>query len=118
MELTKETFRLYAIQHYDNPSCLSEDEFNCDLNQLVTIRRMMTWYLNGKESNLRLLVNNIIIFYNCFEHHAATKMLQFNIDDSQIDYLNAILSFLSLPMLIPPEKINREFYEKLENEFR
>ena len=118
MVLTKETFRLYAIQHYDNHSCLSEEEFNADLNQLVTIRRMMTWYINGKESNLRLLINNIIIFYNCFDHHAATKMLQFNVEDEHVEYLNAALSFLSLPMLIPPENVNQEFYKKLEEEFK
>jgi len=118
MELTPSNFTIYAATHYDNPMCLTEDEFLDDLKQLKTIRRMMSRYLNGEESNIRLLTNNIIIFYNCFEHHAASKMLQSQIHEHHIEYFNAILIFLSLPTLIPPNDHNKEFYAVLEEEFR
>jgi hypothetical protein len=118
IELTKDNFRLFAMKHYDNHSCLSEKEFDSDLTQLVTLRRTMSWYINGRESNLRLMVNNIIIFYNCFEHHAATRMLQFSIDAEHVEYFNAVLKFLSLPMLIPPEQINSQFYQTLQGVFK
>ena len=118
MQLTKENFNLYAMKHYDNPTCLSEDEFNDDLKQIKTVRRMMSRYINGEESNLRLLTNNVIIFYNCFEHHAATTMLHYTIESHQVAYFNAILKFLSLPLLIPPEDINKDFYRTLEEEFK
>jgi|AntRauTorcE11898_2_1112593.scaffolds.fasta_scaffold08672_5 hypothetical protein len=118
MELTEDNFNVYAASHYDNPMCLSEDEFIKDLNQIKTIRRMMTRYMNGKESNVRLLINNIIIFYNCFEHHAATNMLQMLINDVHVEYFNAVLMFLSFPTLIPPNKYNVEFYKLLEVEFK
>ena len=118
MELTEDNFNVYAATHYDNPTCLSEDEFVKDLNQIKTIRRMMSRYMNGEESNIRLLINNVIIFYNCFEHHAATTMLKTQINDQHVEYFNSILMFLSLPMLIPPNKYNKEFYELLEDEFK
>jgi len=118
MELTKDNFNLFAIQNYDNPTCLSDDEFVDDLKQLRTMKRMMSRYLNGEESNLRLLINNVIIFYNCFDHHAATKMIQFSVDEDQIGQFNAVLKFLSLPMLIPPEIIDGQFYKVLEDEFK
>lgn len=118
MELTEDNFNVYAAAHYDNPMCLTEEEFLKDLNQVKTIRRMMSRYMNGEESNIRLLINNVIIFYNCFEHHAATRMLQMQINDEHIEYFNAVLTFLSLPTLIPPNKYNKAFYKVLEDEFQ
>lgn len=117
MELTKDNFTLYAMHYYDNPTCITEEEFYSDLQQLRTIRRMVSRYLGGEELNLRLLVNNLIIFYNCFEHHAATKMIQLTVDESDFAFYNAILQFLSLPMLIPPHNIDEQFYKQLEEEF-
>jgi hypothetical protein len=118
MNLTKDNFKLFAAAHYDNPMCLSEDEFHEDLKQLRTVRRMMTRYVNGEESSVRLLVNNVIIFYNCFKHHAATEMIGFQLDENQIGHFNAILKFLSLPMLIPPDHVCQEFYTVIEEEFK
>jgi hypothetical protein len=118
MILSKDTFTLYAASHYDNPMCISEDEFLDDLKQLKTVRRMMTRYINGEESNLRLLINNIIIFYNCFEHHSATNMIAFQMEGEHIKYFNAVLKFLSLPMLIPPECVDDAFYDLLQLEFQ
>ena len=118
MQLTKENFVIYAASHYDNPTCLSEEEFYDDLKQLKTVRRMMTRYLNGEETNLRLLINNVIIFYNCFQHHAATKMIQLHTSLEQIEYFNSILYFLSFPLLLPPENINIGFYRTLQEEFK
>jgi len=118
MNLTKDNFTLYAAANYDNPMCLSEDEFHEDLKQLKTVRRMMTRYINGEESNIRLLVNNIIIFYNCFNHHAATKMIEFQLDEAHVGHFNAVLKFLSLPLLIPPQNVDTEFYTVIEAEFQ
>ena len=118
MELTKENFNVYAATNYDNPFCLSEDEFKDDLKQLTTIKRMMSKYINNGEANLRLLINNVIIFYNVFDHHAATQMIQLKANQEQIQYFNAVLSFLSFPMLIPPEDINEELLLRLREEFQ
>lgn len=117
MQLTKDNFKIYAASNYDNAMCISEYEFNDDLKHLKTIQRMMSRYINGEESSIKLLINNIIIFYNCFDHHAATNMIRHKIDESQTEYFNAVLKFLSLPMLIPPNKINEDFLLLIEQEF-
>ena len=31
MQITKENLSVYAAKHYDNPFCLTEDEFKSDL---------------------------------------------------------------------------------------
>lgn len=117
LKLTKENFKIYAASNYDNTMCISEEEFEQDLKQLKTIQRMMSRYINGEESSIKLLVNNIIIFYNCFEHHAASKMIDHKIDRTQIKFFNAILKFLSLPMIHPHKEINTNFYSLIEQEF-
>lgn len=118
MELTDQNFQIYAAMNYDNMFCLNETEFLNDLGHLKTIQRMMTKYIKGDDTNIRLLINNIIIFYNCFKHSAASKMIQLKVSEEQIQYFNAVLKFLCLPLLIPPETINDNFYEILEQEFR
>lgn len=118
LELTRDNFRLFAMKYYDNPSCISEDEFDLDLSQIVTLRRTMSWYVNGRETNLRLMINNIIIFYNCFEHHAATKMIKFSIDYEHIEFFNSVLKFLSYPLIDPEESINTNLYKTLQEEFK
>ena len=116
MELTKDNFYLYAAQHYDNPTCISEEEFKFDIKQLRQVKRMMTRYINGEESNIRLLINNVMIFYNCFEHHAATNMIQYSVDNGHIRHFNSMLKFLSFPLL-EPELLDSVLYHKLKEEF-
>lgn len=118
MELTEDNFNVYAAHYYTNHRCLSENEFIQDLRQISTIRRMMSKFIESKEINIRLLINNVVIFYNCFEHHAATKMLQHKVDPDHIGNFNAILKFLNLPMLIPPQEINDNFYKLIQDEFQ
>jgi hypothetical protein len=45
-------------------------------------------------------------------------MIGFQLDENQIGHFNAILKFLSLPMLIPPDHVCQEFYTVIEEEFK
>ena len=103
MKLNKQTFKLYAANHYDNPFCFTVEEFEEDLSQVSVIKRLITNYMMNGQTNLRLLVNNVIGFYNVFEHHAATELIRFKLFDEQIPYINSILMFLSLPVSEPGE---------------
>lgn len=117
MQLTEDSFLLYAYNNYVNHRCLSEDEFHKDLRQISTIRRMMSKFLDSSDVNIRLLINNFVIFYNCFEHKSASTMLEYKIDVSQTEYFNSVLDFLSLPRLNPKDEFNEKFYEMIKTEF-
>lgn len=117
LELSDDNFILFATANYDNTYCLSKDEFIQDVNQLKVIQRTMSMFVNGRAMNIKLLVNNILIFYNCFDHHAATKMLQYKVKGINADYYNAILDMLSLPLLDPVDKINKELALILQQEY-
>lgn len=116
MKLTKQNFKLFAAKHYDNESCLNSDEFESDLNQIKVIKRMMTRYSNGEESNLKLLVNNVVTFFNCFTVEGATELIEFSVEPEQFEKFNSIFLFLSQP-LIGNRKIDPVLLSLLSKEF-
>lgn len=115
MKLTSNNFRLYAMQAYDNPMCLSEQEFDEDLAKLTKLRKSISHYMSGYSTNIHTIINNFIAYYNVFERHCATKMLFFRLDAEQYPFANAVLKFLSLPQ--SDNKYNEELYLQLVKEF-
>jgi hypothetical protein len=115
MQLTNKTFRIFAMKAYDNPYCLSEAEFNEDLKRIRTIKKMITHEDSDISTNIRLLVNHFISFYNVFDHSSATEILFFKMDDHHKPYANAILTFLNLP--IGDGGVNADFYDQIEEEY-
>lgn len=100
------------MKAYDNPYCLSESEFEGDLKKIRTIKKMISHEAADDSSNIRLLVNYFISFYNVFEHVAATEILFFKLEPHHKPYTNAVLTFLSLP--IGDGGLNTEFYDQVE----
>lgn len=117
MNLTASTFNLYAAKHYDNPYCFNEEEFYSDLKRIGTIKRMISWLNSREEVNIHLLINNVISFYNVFEHHAASKLLEFKMDESHYPKMNSLLYFLSLP-LIHDGNYDIIFHRRIAQEFK
>ena len=74
MELTDNTFILYAAKHYDNPQCSSYEEFEEDMKRFQYLKRLFNRYEASGELRERLILNHIIVLYNCFGL-AATNML-------------------------------------------
>ena len=44
MELTDDTFLIYAAKHYDNPQCSSHEEFEEDLKRIQYLKRLFNRY--------------------------------------------------------------------------
>lgn len=72
--LTKENFALYAAKAYDMTLNVTEEDFEADLKRFLYIKRLLNKYKNGDELKARLILNHVIILYNCFGE-AATPML-------------------------------------------
>jgi len=116
MQLTNKTFKLFAMKAYDNPYCISEQEFEEDLKKIQTIKKMISNESSDESSNIRLLVNYFISFYNVFEHKSATKIIFHKLQPHHKPYANAILAYLSLP--IGDGGVVEEFYDQIEEEYR
>jgi hypothetical protein len=80
MELTDETFLLYAAKYYDNPQCTSQEEFEEDLKRIQYLKRLFNRYDNSGELKERLILNHIIVLYNCFGL-AATNILFLKLEE-------------------------------------
>lgn len=117
MELTNQNFNIYAAKYYDNEYCFTEDEFIQDLKKISTIKRMVSWLSNGDDINVHLLINNTISFYNVFDNHAASKMLEFKMEDRHWPIMNAILYFLSMP-LIGDQTYSIILHRRIAQEFK
>ena len=78
--LSDDNFLLYAIKSYDNPSCISIEEFYDDLNRIKYIKRLFNKYDLKKSLKDRLLLNHILILNNVFGVEACSRILFFKIE--------------------------------------
>ena len=95
-ELNNENFLMYAIKHYDNPSCGGIKEFEDDLKRLRYIKRLIGRYKATGDIKERLIINHIVVLYNVFGAQAASNMLFFKIQDKFWPQLKPFLVFLNL----------------------
>ena len=93
-ELTPENINMFAMKHYDNPSCVDEAEFLDDMKRFRYLKRLFRKYDTAKELKSRLIINHIIVLSNVFGVDASTTLLFFKIDRQHWSILKTILVFL------------------------
>ena len=93
-KLTAENINMFAMKHYDNPTCIDEKEFLDDMKRFKYLKRLFRKYDTTKELKSRLIINHIIILANVFGVDAATTLLFFKIDRKHWPILKTILVFL------------------------
>ena len=94
--LTKDNIVMYAIKHYDNPSCSGMEEFYDDMKRFKYIKRLLRKYKETGTLKERLILNHIIVVNNLFGPEAATTLLFFKIEQEFWSCLKPFLEFLSL----------------------
>ena len=92
-ELNEENFLLFAIKNYENPSAVTRDDFDKDLNHFRYIKRLLKRYKSSGELKVHLLINHFIILYNIFGE-AATPMLFFKIEKELWATMKSFIMFL------------------------
>ena len=92
-DLNEENFLLFAIKNYENPSAVTKEDFDKDLNHFRYIKRLLKRYRSSGELKVHLLINHFIILYNIFGD-AATPMLFYKIDQNLWPSIKAFVVFL------------------------
>ena len=92
-ELNKENFLLFAIKFYENPTASTQDEFEEDLRRFKYVKRWLKKYHESGEIKSHLLLNHIIIIFNCWQD-AAIPMFFHKIESIYWPYLKSFLTFL------------------------
>ena len=93
-KLTNDNITMFAIKHYDNPSCVDEQEFLDDMKRFKYLKRLFRKFDTTKELKSRLIINHIIVLANVFGIDAATTLLFFKIDRQHWSLLKTFLVFL------------------------
>ena len=103
-ELNEKTFEAYGIRNYQNPQCLSIEEFQEDLARFKYVKRLLRKYRETGQISERLVLNHLIAIYNVFTIQAANRMILYKIDE---DLWPALKSFLLyLDYLPEPKQLN------------
>lgn len=99
MKLDEDTFMIWAAKHYDMRRAASIDEFNDDLKRFQYLKRLFKRYEDTGELKVRLILNHLIVLYNCFGA-AATPMLFMRLEEYH-KFLKPFVMYLSfLPTVI------------------
>lgn len=102
MILNDTNFMLYAAKAYDVKKSSGADEFYEDLKRFQYLKRLFKRNEEADDLKIRLILNHIIVLYNCFGLE-ATDMLFFKLKEYH-PQLKPFVLFLNYM----PEMINYE----------
>ena len=94
-ELSEKNFEAYAVRHYNNPQCLSIDEFYEDMAKFKYVKRLLRKYRETGDIRERLILNHLISIYNVFSIGAANHMMFYRIEKDLWGALKPFLVFLN-----------------------
>lgn len=93
-ELNDDNFLLYAVKHYNNPSCTGLKEFQDDLKRFKYIKRLLRRYKKTEKISERLILNHIILLHNVFRD-SLVPLLFFKLEDEHWPQIKTFLVFLN-----------------------
>ena len=100
--LNEDNFILFAMKHYENPSCKGFYEFKEDLSRIKYIKRLLLRYKKTNKIKERLVLNHIIILGNVYGPLNCARILFFRIPESLHSQLKSFLDHLKYtPTNIP-----------------
>jgi hypothetical protein len=94
-KLTDENFLIYAAKYYDNPHCLSTEEFFEDLKRIKYIKKLITRYIENNELKHRLILNHLIVLNNLFGAEHLSRILYLKMKP-QFRYIKPFLILLNI----------------------
>ena len=92
--LTSDNMMMYAIKAYDKPNCILS-EFSEDMKRFNYLKRLFRRYRKHNELRERLVLNHLVILNNVFGAEVLTRLLFFDMAESDYPQLKTYLLFLS-----------------------
>ena len=115
-ELNDETYILFAIKHYENPHCVTRDDFDEDIKRFKYLKRLLKRYVRRGPLRIHLVINLLIILYNVFGE-AATPLLFYKLEREYWSVLKTILIYLNkYPVgMLPALETDQDLEHELRN---
>ena len=92
--LTPDNIMMFAMKHYDNPSCVDKKEFLDDIKRFKYLKRLFRKYDTSGTLKTRLILNHIIVLANVFGVDASSTLLFFKLDRKHWPILKTFLVYL------------------------
>ena len=93
MILNDNNFLLYAAKAYDIKKSSGSEEFYEDLKRFQYLKRLFKRYEEADDLKIRLILNHVIVIYNCFGPE-ATNMLFFKLKEYH-SFIKPFILFLN-----------------------
>jgi len=93
-KLTLDNIMMFAMKHYDNPSCVDKKEFLDDMKRFKYLKRLFRKYDTSGTLKVRLILNHIIVLANVFGVDASSTLLFFKIEKKHWSTLKTFLVYL------------------------
>jgi hypothetical protein len=93
MILDEKSFLILAAKNYDMKRSSGVEEFYDDLKRFQYLKRLFKRYEDDGDLRIRLILNHIVVLYNCFGS-AATNMLFYRLKEHH-KYLKPFVVFLN-----------------------
>ena len=94
-KLNSKNFMLFAAKSYNNPQCMTEEEFQEDLQRFKYLKRLFNRYEITGELTERLILNHLIVLYNVFGIKEANHMMFYKIEEKNWSILKTFLVYLN-----------------------
>ena len=116
-ELNEDTFLMFAIKHYENPHCVTREDFDEDLKRFKYLKRLLKRYVRRGPLRIHLVINHIIILYNVFGE-AATPLLFFKLEREYWSLIKTLLIYLNkYPVgMLPDLETDPDLEDELKQE--
>ena len=113
MILNETNFMLYAAKSYDVKKSSGAEEFYEEIKRFQYLKRLFRRYEESGDLKIRLILNHLIVVYNCFgsdatdmlffklkEHHSQLKpfVLFLNYLPETVEYEDAQLKTVDIPL--------------------
>ena len=99
-DVNENNFLMYSMKFYENPQCLSEQDFHNDLKIIKYIKRLLNRYKKTNELKIRLMLNHLIMLGNVFPIEVLTRILFLKIPN---EYWSELKTFLIYLKYMPDE---------------
>lgn len=104
MILDEKSFFILAAKNYDIMRSSGVEEFYEDMKRFQYLKRLFKRYDEDDDLKIRLILNHIIVLYNCFGN-SATNMLFYKLKEYH-KYLKPFVVFLNyMPDTIEYENV-------------
>ncbi len=103
MILNNQSFLLYAAKNYDAKVSTGTEDFYDDLKRFQYLKRLFKKYQDNGDLKVRLVLNHLIILYNCFGP-STTNMLFFKLQDHHKQLKPFVLFLNFMPEMVEYDK--------------